>query len=131
MGKPTIDPSTPGFAGIDPVYLSILGTAACGGLGYLVGPALGNGLWAVVYRAKRKETERMDNEFWKHVVRNRADALGQTMQNRLPDFYAESVTSLSTYRQWLRDQSAFKRKLQHGVEEAQREEQRRAGRSGL
>lgn len=133
----------------------------------------------------------MDNEFWKHVVRNRADAFGQTMQNRLPDFYvsiggsktrcrqdrqmekrlrrlqlcqdtcapsertvrgnftfsrsanlltsftlacssqAESVTSLSSYRQWLRDQYAFKRKVQHGVEEAQREEQRRSGRSTL
>jgi import inner membrane translocase subunit TIM23 len=39
---------------------------------------------------------------------------------RLVCFTNNQITSLSTYRRWLRDQAAYNRKAMHGVPEAER-----------
>lgn len=36
--------------GLDPFVVLGLATAACGALGWLVGPVVGNGVWGLVYR---------------------------------------------------------------------------------
>lgn len=36
--------------GLDPFIVLGLATAACGAVGWLLGPALGNGIWGLVYR---------------------------------------------------------------------------------
>lgn len=36
--------------GLDPFVVLGLATAACGAVGWLVGPAVGNGVWGLVYR---------------------------------------------------------------------------------
>lgn len=36
--------------GLDPFVVLGLATAACGAVGWLLGPALGNGIWGLVYR---------------------------------------------------------------------------------
>lgn len=36
--------------GLDPFVVLGLATAACGAIGWLLGPALGNGIWGLVYR---------------------------------------------------------------------------------
>jgi import inner membrane translocase subunit TIM23 len=55
-----------------------------------------------------------DREFYAHIVKNRVDPSRQSVSNPVPDYYAEKVGSLKQYRQWLRDQSAFRRKSQFG-----------------
>ncbi|PWN97781.1 mitochondrial import protein Pam17, partial [Tilletiopsis washingtonensis] len=110
-----VDPTTPPMLGIDPVYLYAAATLACGGLGYLVGPSIGTFFWNVVHKRDRKNVEAMDSVFWSKIERNRVDPSRQTMQNRLPDFYGEKIASIPQYRQWLRDQAAFRRKTSHGV----------------
>jgi len=32
------------------------------------------------------------------------------MQNPVPDYYGEKITSVQSYRQWLKDQRAFNKK---------------------
>jgi import inner membrane translocase subunit TIM23 len=36
--------------GLDPFVVLGMATAACGAIGWLVGPAVGNGVWGLVYR---------------------------------------------------------------------------------
>jgi import inner membrane translocase subunit TIM23 len=115
-----IDPSSSPIAGIDPVYVYALLTISCTGLGYLVGPSLGSSIWSLAHRGHAKEIEEKDKKFYEHIVRNRVDPSRQTMQNRLPDYYGEKIGSVSDYRQWLRDQSVFREKAAHGVEDDQR-----------
>lgn len=40
----------PQVMGLDPFVVLGLATAACGAVGWLVGPAVGNGVWGLVYR---------------------------------------------------------------------------------
>jgi len=54
--------------------------------------------------------EARDREFHQHIVRNRVDPAAQTATNPVPDFYGEKIGSLHQYRQWLRDQSRYRRK---------------------
>lgn len=54
-----IDHITAQFPILDPMVLMVLGIAASGGLGWLMGPFLGNGVFNMVYRKERKEFERV------------------------------------------------------------------------
>lgn len=87
------------------------------GLGYLLGPSLGSGVWSLFYGKNRKQIEEKDKLFFEHITKQRVDPSRQTMQNRLPDYYGEKIGSIRDYRQWLRDQSTFRRKAAHGVED--------------
>jgi hypothetical protein len=57
------------------------------GVGALVGPTLGGGVWRLTHRARIPLIEAREREFYAHVVRNRVDPSAQSASNPVPDFY--------------------------------------------
>ncbi|KAJ1308614.1 hypothetical protein OPQ81_004312 [Rhizoctonia solani] len=111
FGSIESDPSSLIF-GVEPIYIYGLATIGCGGLGYLLGPVVGNSLWRMTHRQILPRIEARDAQFYQHIVKNRVDPSRQTATNPVPDFYGEKIGSLRDYRQWLRDQARYKRKAQ-------------------
>ncbi|KOS15908.1 mitochondrial import protein pam17 [Malassezia pachydermatis] len=111
-----IDPSKT-FAGIDPLFVYMGATAACTGLGWLVGPSIGTAVWSLMHRSKAAQMATRDREFFQHIRKMRADPTRQVMHNPLPDYYGEKIGSLHQYRKWLRDQQIFRRKASHGIKD--------------
>ncbi|SPO26809.1 related to PAM17 - constituent of the TIM23 complex [Ustilago trichophora] len=111
-----IDPSNT-IAGLDPIYINAGLTLACTGLGWLTGPTVGNSIWGLLHRKNAKQIAEKDHEFYEHIKRNRVDPTRQSVQNPVPDYYGEKIGSIKQYRQWLRDQAAFRRKAAHGLEQ--------------
>ncbi|WWC92843.1 uncharacterized protein L201_007803 [Kwoniella dendrophila CBS 6074] len=105
--------------GIEAMYVYGGATLGCMALGYLAGPTVGSSVFSLTHptisKGKNSPLEIMDREFFNRIKRNRADPRFQSAQNIIPDFYGEKITSLSTYRRWLRDQAVYKRKAMHGV----------------
>ncbi|KAK4696582.1 hypothetical protein P7C70_g8355, partial [Phenoliferia sp. Uapishka_3] len=100
--------------GVEPIYAYAAATFGCVGLGWLSGPILGSALWKLANGKVLKAMEAKDRDFFQHIVRNRADPSRNSASNPAPDYYCEKVGSLKQYRQWLRDQSAYKRKATFG-----------------
>ncbi|SPO26533.1 related to PAM17 - constituent of the TIM23 complex [Ustilago trichophora] len=111
-----IDPSNT-IAGLDPIYINAGLTLACTGLGWLTGPTVGNSIWGLLHRKNAKQIAQKDHDFYEHIKRNRVDPTRQSVQNPVPDYYGEKIGSIKQYRQWLRDQAAFRRKAAHGLEQ--------------
>ncbi|KAI5122209.1 hypothetical protein M0805_002698 [Coniferiporia weirii] len=109
FGGKEIDGSKPIF-GFDALYVYGAATLACGGAGFLVGPAIGSALWRATHRRSLALIESRDRQFHQHIVKNRVDPKAQSATNPVPDFYGEKIGSLHQYRQWLRDQARYKRK---------------------
>ncbi|EIW71471.1 presequence translocated-associated motor subunit PAM17, mitochondrial [Tremella mesenterica] len=105
--------------GIEPMYVYGGATLGCMALGYLVGPTIGSSLFSLTHpslsRGNPAPLEVMDREFYHRFTRKRVDPSFQSVNNPAPDFYGEKIVSLSTYRRWLRDQAAYRRKAMHGV----------------
>jgi len=49
------------------------------------------------------------------IRKYRVDPTTSSMQNPVPDYYGEKITSVLGYRNWLRDQRAFNKKRQSPV----------------
>ncbi|KAB5595575.1 Presequence translocated-associated motor subunit PAM17 [Ceratobasidium theobromae] len=111
FGSLESDPTSTIF-GVEPIYVYGVATIACGGLGYLLGPTVGNSMWRMTHRQILPRIETRDAQFYQHIVKNRVDPSRQTATNPVPDFYGEKIGSLKDYRQWLRDQAKYKRKAQ-------------------
>lgn len=111
-----IDPSNT-IAGLDPIYINAGLTLASTGLGWLTGPTVGNSIWGLLHRKNAKQIAEKDHDFYEHIKRNRVDPTRQSVQNPVPDYYGEKIGSIKQYRQWLRDQAAFRRKAAHGLEQ--------------
>ncbi|CUA70222.1 Presequence translocated-associated motor subunit PAM17, mitochondrial [Rhizoctonia solani] len=111
FGSIESDPSSL-ILGVEPIYIYGLATMGCAGLGYLLGPLVGNSLWRMTHRQILPRIEARDAQFYQHIVKNRVDPSRQTATNPVPDFYGEKIGSLRDYRQWLRDQARYKKKAQ-------------------
>ncbi|EIW51814.1 Pam17-domain-containing protein [Trametes versicolor FP-101664 SS1] len=109
FGNMEMDPSKPIF-NIDPMFVYGGATLGCAGLGYLLGPVIGSSIWRLTHRRTMKLIEQRDKEFHQHIVKNRVDPTAQSATNPVPDYYGEKIGSLHAYRQWLRDQSKFRKK---------------------
>jgi len=96
--------------GVEPLYIYSAAALGCCALGYLIGPMIGSTFWRLTHRRAMTLIEARDREFHQHIVRNRVDPAAQTATNPVPDFYGEKIGSLHQYRQWLRDQSRYRRK---------------------
>ncbi|GAA5926830.1 hypothetical protein JCM10213_002461 [Rhodosporidiobolus nylandii] len=103
--------------GIEPVYAYGAATLGCVGLGWLAGPTVGGAIWRLTHRKIAKAMEAKEKDFFRHISRWRADPSRQSASNPSPDFYAEKVGSLRSYRTWLRDQNTFRRKATFGGKE--------------
>ncbi|KAF8734714.1 hypothetical protein AX14_003052 [Amanita brunnescens Koide BX004] len=96
--------------GIDPFFFYGICTVACGGFGWLVGPSLGTAIWRMTHRRLLSHIDSRDREFYARIAKNRVDASLQTPTQPVPDYYGEKIGSLHQYRQWLRDQTKYKRR---------------------
>ncbi|KAI0073836.1 mitochondrial import protein Pam17 [Panus rudis PR-1116 ss-1] len=79
--------------------------------GFLVGPFIGTSIWRYTVRHRPMHLiKQRDREFYRHIVKNRVDpAMRTATSGPPPDFYGENIGSLREYRQWLRDQSKFRK----------------------
>ncbi|KAF9992320.1 TIM23 complex component [Entomortierella chlamydospora] len=105
---------TPIF-GMDQVVVYIAGTIAGGIVGLAAGPMVGNMIFRAVNSKSKPLVDRMDKEFFKHIVKNRADPSTNSLSAPIPDFYGEKIKSVSEYRSWLRKQREYRRKTQFFV----------------
>lgn len=53
-----------------------------------------------------------EKDFYARIKKYRIDPSSSSMQNPVPDYYGEKITSVAGYRQWLKDQRAFNKKRQ-------------------
>jgi mitochondrial import inner membrane translocase subunit TIM23 len=107
-----IDPTQLIF-GFDPAIVYSLALVICGGLGYLVGPSLGDIVFKNMIRKQAPSFIRKDAEFLRHIRKNRPDPSNQNhTANPVTDYYGEKIGSLKDYRRWLRDGRAYRKKLE-------------------
>ncbi|CAG8890538.1 unnamed protein product [Penicillium egyptiacum] len=101
--------------GLDPFVVLGLATAACGAVGWLLGPALGNGIWGLVYRKYKPSVNTKEKEFFDRIRRFRVDPSTNSISNPVPDYYGEKIGSVAGYRNWLKDQRAYNRKRRNFI----------------
>ncbi|KAJ7633077.1 presequence translocated-associated motor subunit PAM17 [Roridomyces roridus] len=109
FGSLQTDPTKP-IMGIDPMMFYAGCCLLCMGGGFVVGPSIGSAIWRLVNRNLISKIDARDREFYTHIARNRVDASLQSATNPIPDYYGEKIGSLKGYRQWLRDQSKYRKK---------------------
>lgn len=51
-----------------------------------------------------------EKAFHRRIKRYRSDPVGGSASNPVPDYYGEKISSVRGYRQWLKDQRAFRKK---------------------
>ncbi|RFU72767.1 presequence translocated-associated motor subunit pam17, mitochondrial [Trichoderma arundinaceum] len=95
---------------LDPFFTLGIMTMACAGLGWLIGPTLGNQVFYIINRRFKTQMMQKEGEFFARVKRNRADPTNSSAGNPVPDFYGEKIQSVAGYRRWLKDQRAFNKK---------------------
>lgn len=112
--------------GLDPIVVLGMSTMACGAVGWLLGPFVGNGLWSLVNRKYTAAFARVsysstlsctaanqvqkEKEFFDRIRRFRVDPSSNSIANPVPDYYGEKIGSVQGYRSWLKDQRAYNRK---------------------
>ncbi|TGZ78854.1 mitochondrial import protein Pam17 [Ascodesmis nigricans] len=96
--------------GMDPLIVFALATVSSGAAGWLAGPALGGSVFGVVKSRYRVQMAQREKEFLTRIKKNRVDPSSQSMSNPVPDYYGEKIGSVQQYRQWLKDQRAYKLK---------------------
>ncbi|KAJ5484385.1 Mitochondrial import protein Pam17 [Penicillium expansum] len=101
--------------GLDPFVVLGLATATCGAIGWLLGPALGNGIWGIVYRKYKPSVNTKEKEFFDRIRRFRVDPSTNSIANPVPDYYGEKIGSVAGYRNWLKDQRAYNRKRRNFI----------------
>ncbi|KAF9484637.1 mitochondrial import protein Pam17 [Pholiota conissans] len=109
FGNLDTDPLKP-IMGIDPFFFYGFCTVGCAGLGALIGPTIGASIWRYTHRRVLSHIDNKDHEFFRRIAKNRVDVSLQNPTQPVPDYYGEKIGSLHQYRQWLRDQSKYRRK---------------------
>ncbi|KNE59902.1 hypothetical protein AMAG_05350 [Allomyces macrogynus ATCC 38327] len=78
----------------------------------MITPATLEGMWRVATRSLTRKMDVLDKEFYKRILKYRADASLTGPGNQMYDYYGEKVTSFEAYRVWLRKQRKIKEKGQ-------------------
>ncbi|EEB09247.2 TIM23 translocase complex-associated motor subunit Pam17 [Schizosaccharomyces japonicus yFS275] len=107
--------ATATWMGADLAVWYVLGDLVCGGVGWLLGPALGRRVWSAMHRELAAQMLEKERLFFHHVQKSRAIPLKDSYSNPIPDYYGEKISSLHDYRRWLRDQKAFIQKASWGT----------------
>ncbi|CCU74889.1 presequence translocase-associated motor subunit Pam17 [Blumeria hordei DH14] len=95
---------------LDPfISLGII-TCLFGGVGWLFGPVVGTAIFNFKNRSWRNEIDNKEREFYKRVRKHRVDPSNSSIANPVPDYYGEKISSVASYRQWLKDCRAFNKK---------------------
>ncbi|KAF5625109.1 presequence translocated-associated motor subunit mitochondrial [Fusarium sp. NRRL 25303] len=95
---------------LDPFMTLGLMTLAFSGLGWLSGPSVGNQVFYLLNRQWKKQMTQKEAQFFERIKKHRVDPTNSSASNPVPDFYGEKISSVSGYRQWLKDQKAFNKK---------------------
>ncbi|OBT88023.1 hypothetical protein VE02_02894 [Pseudogymnoascus sp. 03VT05] len=95
---------------LDPFITLGLITFSCGGVGWLLGPIVGTGIFNTMNRKYIPDMAAKEVEFYRRVKKFRVDPSASSMANPVPDYYGEKISSVAGYRQWLKDQRAFNKK---------------------
>ncbi|KFY06777.1 hypothetical protein V492_07753 [Pseudogymnoascus sp. VKM F-4246] len=95
---------------LDPFITLGLITFSCGGIGWLLGPIVGTGIFNTMNRKYIPDMAAKEVEFYRRVKKFRVDPSASSMANPVPDYYGEKISSVAGYRQWLKDQRAFNKK---------------------
>ncbi|OTA05595.1 hypothetical protein A9Z42_0062870 [Trichoderma parareesei] len=95
---------------LDPFFTLGIMTMACAGLGWLIGPTIGNQVFYLVNHRFKTQMLQKEAEFFARIKRHRADPTNSSAGNPVPDFYGEKIQSVAGYRRWLKDQRAFNKK---------------------
>jgi import inner membrane translocase subunit TIM23 len=69
---------------LDPFITLGLITFTCGGIGWLMGPILGTGIFNVRNRKFRQQMDEKEKEFYRRVKRYRVDPSASSMANPVP-----------------------------------------------
>jgi import inner membrane translocase subunit TIM23 len=69
---------------LDPFITLGLITFTCGGIGWLMGPIVGTGIFNVRNRKFRAQMDEKEKEFYKRVKRYRVDPSASSMANPVP-----------------------------------------------
>ncbi|KAB8076936.1 mitochondrial import protein Pam17-domain-containing protein [Aspergillus leporis] len=101
--------------GLDPFVVLGMATAACGAVGWLMGPFVGNAVWGLVNRRFRSAFMIKEKEFYDRIKRFRVDPSSNSIANPVPDYYGEKIGSVQGYRQWLKDQRVYNRKRRNFI----------------
>ncbi|ROV96536.1 hypothetical protein VMCG_07809 [Cytospora schulzeri] len=95
---------------LDPVLTLGLMTIGFAGLGWVVGPSLGNAVFYLIKRQYKAAMTVKESQFFARIKKNRVDPSNSSTGNPVPDFYGEKISSVAGYRQWLKDQRAYNKK---------------------
>ncbi|KAM0432957.1 hypothetical protein ACHAPT_004662 [Fusarium lateritium] len=95
---------------LDPFMTLGIMTLAFSGLGWLIGPSIGNQFFYALNRKWKKQMTQKEAEFFERIKKHRVDPTNSSASNPVPDFYGEKIQSVAGYRQWLKDQKAFNKK---------------------
>ncbi|KAE8419455.1 mitochondrial import protein Pam17-domain-containing protein [Aspergillus pseudocaelatus] len=101
--------------GLDPFVVLGMATAACGAVGWLIGPFVGNAAWGLVNRRYKQAFMIKEKEFYDRIKRFRVDPSSNSIANPVPDYYGEKIGSVQGYRQWLKDQRVYNRKRRNFI----------------
>ncbi|KAK1757901.1 mitochondrial import protein Pam17-domain-containing protein [Echria macrotheca] len=95
---------------LDPFVTLGLMTFSFSALGWLVGPVLGTVVFNVFKSRFKSQMAVKESQFFARIKKHRVDPTSSSVQNPVPDFYGEKISSVAGYRQWLKDQRAFLKK---------------------
>lgn len=90
--------------GMDPILFSVLCGMGSGVVGYMVGANLFTKLWALIYRKDHQNLQKRENDFLQRLQKHRFSEFNKYDD----DYYGDKVTTLSDYRQWVRQQQKKK-----------------------
>ncbi|CEP21912.1 unnamed protein product [Cyberlindnera jadinii] len=104
-----IDPTQMIF-GFDPFMIFFAGFMGATGLGYMFGPLVGSLVFRLANSSKIGLYQQKNKQFLEKVFAKRVDPSSQSFSNPVPDYYGEKIDNIKSYRQWLRDCNAYRRK---------------------
>ncbi|KAL8767259.1 MAG: hypothetical protein Q9209_006185 [Squamulea sp. 1 TL-2023] len=96
--------------GVDPIFMLAAATIGAGGVGWLLGPFVGEGVFRGVYRREWGRMSEKEKDFYARIRKYRVDPSLASYSNPLPDYYGEKIGSVKDFRTWMRDQRAYNRK---------------------
>ncbi|KAK0730954.1 mitochondrial import protein Pam17-domain-containing protein [Lasiosphaeris hirsuta] len=95
---------------LDPMVTMGLVTFSCAALGWLVGPIMGTVIFNAMKGKFKGQMAVKESQFFVRIKKHRVDPTLSSMNNPVPDFYGEKISSVAGYRQWLKDQRAYIKK---------------------
>lgn len=101
--------------GLDPIMIMGGAVILGGAVGYLLGPFVGTPLFNLTRSSVLPQFKAKEEQFLRRIKKYRVDPSSQSFSNPVPDYYGERIHSLKTYKQWLRDCNAYKRKAKEFV----------------